>query len=131
MFLTQAIKKAIHHFASRPLILFFPFLVLYGSIVIIFSNNELTADEPSYLAFASNLLHGFYSPPPPAIDLWHAPGYPMLLSPFVAADAPLLLLRLLNACLLYFSVVLFYKLLLNLISEKKALLFSVYSHAIG
>jgi 4-amino-4-deoxy-L-arabinose transferase-like glycosyltransferase len=68
-----------------------------------------------------NLLKGYYSPPPPDIDLWHAPGYPILITPFVAAGAPLLLIRLLNAVFLYLSVVLFYRLMSKLVSPKLAL----------
>lgn len=106
---------------SRPFLLFSPFLLLYSAIVIILSKSELIIDEPSYLGYVSNLLKGYYSPPPPDIDLWHAPGYPLLITPLIAAGAPLLLIRLLNAVFLYFSVVLFYKLMYKLVSPKIAL----------
>lgn len=106
---------------SRPFLLFLPFLILYSALVIIFSKDELIIDEPSYLGYVSNLLHGFYSPPPPDIDLWHAPGYPLLITPLVAAGAPLLLIRLLNALFLYLSIVIFYRLMVKLVSPKLAL----------
>jgi 4-amino-4-deoxy-L-arabinose transferase-like glycosyltransferase len=106
---------------SRPFLLFLPFLALYIAIILILSKNELIIDEPSYLGYVSNLLHGYYSPPPPDIDLWHAPGYPLLITPFVAAGVPLLAIRLLNAVFLYFSVVLIYRLMSKLVSPKMAL----------
>ena len=110
---------------SRPFLLFSPFLLVYSTLVIVFSKSELIIDEPSYLGYVSNLLQGFYSPPPPDIDLWHAPGYPLLITPFVAAGAPLLLIRLLNACFLYLSVVIFYKLMEKLVSTRLALYASI------
>lgn len=110
---------------QRPYLLFLPFLFLYSTIVIVFAKDELTVDEPSYLAFARNLLHGYYSPPPPDIDLWHAPGYPIIIAPLVGMGAPLLVIRLLNAVLLYCSILLFYRLLKNMVADKWALIASV------
>lgn len=107
--------------ALRPAVFFLPFLLAYSAIVLLFQQEQLTVDEPSYLAFAHNLLQGSYSPPPPAIDLWHAPGYPLLLTPLVALDLPLTILRLLNAVLLYASVLMFYTLMCRLVSRNKAL----------
>lgn len=106
---------------SRPFLLFSPFLLLYSIIVIVLNKNELIIDEPSYLGYVSNLLKGYYSPPPPDIDLWHAPGYPILITPFIALGVPLLVIRLLNAVFLYLAVVLFYKLMRELVSPKLAL----------
>jgi hypothetical protein len=107
--------------ALRPGIFFLPFLFLYIFIILFFQKDELTVDEPSYLSFANNLLQGFYSPPPPDIDLWHAPGYPLVLSPFIALKAPLTFLRLLNAVWLYASLLIFYKLLTRILSLKTAI----------
>lgn len=112
--------------ALRPAVFFIPFLLAYAAIVLLFQQEQLTVDEPSYLAFANNLLHGFYSPPPPDLDLWHAPGYPLLLTPFVALKAPLTLLRLLNAGLLYASLLLFYQLMIKLVSRNKALAGAIF-----
>lgn len=110
---------------SRPFLLFLPFLALYTVIILILSKDELIIDEPSYLGYVSNLLNGFYSPPPPDIDLWHAPGYPILITPFVAVGAPLLLIKMLNAIFLYLAVVIFYKLMEKLVSPKMALYASI------
>lgn len=90
-----------------------------------FSKETLTVDEPSYLGFAHNLLHGFYSPPPPNIDLWHGPGYPLLIAPLVALNVPLICLRLLNALLLYFSVIFFYRIVQDRFGYKPALILAV------
>ena len=118
--LTNAWKK-MTAMPVRPFIFFLPFLFLYSAIVIVMGKDELTVDEPSYLQLATNLVNGFYSPPPPGIDLWHAPGYPLALVPFVALKAPLLVLRLLNAVWLYASVWIFYDVCRKLVSPSHAL----------
>lgn len=121
MFQAAAVLKRFAPPALRPGIFFLPFLLLYIIIILLFQKEELTVDEPSYLGFANNLLQGFYSPPPPDIDLWHAPGYPLALAPFIALKAPLIVLRLLNAVWLYASLLIFYKLLTKLLDLKTAL----------
>jgi hypothetical protein len=118
--LTRAWKK-LTAMPVRPVIFFLPFLFLYAAIVIVMANDELTVDEPSYLQLATNLLNGSYSPPPPDIDLWHAPGYALTLVPFLAMKMPLLVLRLLNAVWLYAAVCIFYDLLRKLVSPSNAL----------
>lgn len=106
---------------SRPFVLFLPFLALYITVILVLQKDELIVDEPSYLGYVQNLLNGYYSPPPPEIDLWHAPGYPLLIAPFIAMGIPLLDIRLLNAIFLYFSLVLFYRLMSKLVSQRVAL----------
>ncbi len=62
------------------------------------------SDEPNYLYFAHNLIHGRYAVASEQSDgsyLWHGPGLPLLLAPLVAADAGVHLMRLIGpACLL-------------------------------
>ena len=105
---------------SRPFLSLLPFLVLYALLIIFQNDNTLFGDEGRYLMFAQNLLHGFYSPPPPEINLWNGPGFPIYLVPFVALNAPLLLIKLFNALLHYFTLILFFKTLLNFLDEKKS-----------
>lgn len=110
---------------GRPFLLFLPFLAIYATLVIVFSKDHLIIDEASYLAYVDNLLKGYYSPPPPDIDLWHAPGYPIIITPFIAAGFPLLVIRLLNALFLFFAIIIFYRLMQKLVSEKLALLAAI------
>lgn len=92
-----------------PFVLFLPFLVIYILYVICFHTDQMEGDEARYVQFAQNLLHGFYSPPYPNVDLINGPGYPILLLPFVALKLPLITITLLNAVLHFLSVVFVYK----------------------
>lgn len=111
---------------NNPYLLFIPFLLLFSAIILKTNNNALQGDEGRYLTFAENLLKGFYSPPPPDINLWNGPGYPIILVPFVAFHLPLLCITLLNAVFYYLSVVLLFKAMVSLASYKKALFFSIF-----
>ena len=110
---------------KNPFILFLPFLILYILLILIFSTNENYGDESRYLMYAQNLLEGFYSPPPPDIDLGNGPGYPLFLAPFVALHVPLIYIKLANAIFYYFSIILFFYSLQQLTSFKYALIFSL------
>lgn len=102
-----------------------PFLLLYLTICIVFTQNKIIGDEVRYLAYANNLLNGFYSPSYPEVDLWNGPGYPLLLAPFLFFKLPLIVLRLLNGFLLYFSLIISYKTYSIYSSKKGAFLFTV------
>ncbi|WP_018345008.1 hypothetical protein [Cytophaga aurantiaca] len=92
-----------------PFVLFLPFLFIYILYVIRFHTDQMAGDEARYIQFAQNLLHGFYSPAYPNIDLINGPGYPILLLPFVGFKLPLLSITLFNALLHYLSVVFLFK----------------------
>jgi len=109
---------------SRPFISLLPFLVLYAVIIIVQNNDAPFGDEGRYLQFAQNLLQGFYSPPPPNINLWNGPGFPVFLLPFVALKVPLLLIKLSNALLHYFTLVIFFKTLQKFLDEKKSFIYT-------
>ena len=106
--------------------MFLPFLVLFIAIALIFPTNGNESDESRYLMFAQNLVHGFYSPPAPNIDLGNSPGYPIILIPFIALSLPLICVTILNAFFYYFSIVLLFKSLERLVSFKIALIFSLF-----
>ncbi len=101
-----------------------PLLTIYITLIVINPKNELWGDEGGYLRFASNLTHGYYSPPD-EIDLWWGPGYPMILAPLVLLKLSWLVIRLLNACLLFFAVVYFHQ-TLSLYSSSKYLVHLTY-----
>jgi 4-amino-4-deoxy-L-arabinose transferase-like glycosyltransferase len=71
------------------------------------------------------LLHGFYSPSN-EIYLWNGPGYPLLLSPFLAIGLSIKYCILLNSFFQYISVVFLYKTLRLYTGNKAALLFSIF-----
>lgn len=76
--------------------------------------------------FAQNLLHGFYSPPAPDINLWNGPGYPIVLMPFVGLHLPLICLTLLNVVFYYLSIVFLFKALQLIVTFRKAFVFSLF-----
>jgi hypothetical protein len=99
-------------------------LFLYLALCLVLNRAVLEGDEPRYLAFAQNLLKGFYSPPYPDIDLWNGPGYPLFLAPFLFLKIPVLALKMLNAFLLYFSLIITFKTIRSFSSSGSALAFT-------
>ena len=102
-----------HLLFLAPLLLVYAVIALFGA--------HTPSDEVSYLTFAENLSHRFYSGRGPDINLWFPPGLPLLLTPFVAVNAPIELMRLLGAAWLFVAVVLFYVLLRLTVSPRVAL----------
>jgi Dolichyl-phosphate-mannose-protein mannosyltransferase len=122
-------------FTRNPWILFLPFLVFYACFIIINKWPVLYGDEIRYINFAHNLIHGFYSPPAPHVNLWSGPGYPILLLPFIALKIPVLYITLLNALFLYLAIVFLYKALRIIASHKIAvitcLLLAIYPNVLA
>jgi hypothetical protein len=110
----------------NPYLIFLPFLLIFIIFILAFQANALEGDEGRYLSFAQNLLHVFYSPPAPDINLWNGPGYPIILMPFVALHLPLICITLLNGVFYYLSIVLLFKALRQIASFRIALIFSVF-----
>jgi len=103
----------------------FPLLVLYIIIAISFPKDPNFSDQGRYLGFADCILHGYYSLPFPDINLWNGPGYPIILAIFVFLKFSYAGLRVLNAFLLYFSLILCYKTIRIYSAKKQALLFTL------
>jgi len=99
----------------NPYLLFSPFLLFYIIFVLITQVDKLTGDEYRYVYYADNLLKGFYSPPPPYVDIPNGPGYPIILIPFRLLGLPLVSMKLLNAVFLYLAVVFLYKSLIQVV----------------
>ena len=85
----------------RELALLLPLLALFVAAWAFFP--ERPDDEASYVVLAERLVDGYYvtgtttrfsNADPGSPDLWFGPGLPALLTPLVAVDAPLSLLRL-------------------------------------
>lgn len=119
-------KTFINRYLQLNIILkFLPFLILYICICIFLPRKELYSDEYRYLMFAHNLLNGFYSNHLPDINLWNGPGYPLFLMPFVYLKISVLGIRILNAFLLFASLIINFKTLCVYSSKKNALIFVV------
>jgi hypothetical protein len=103
---------------------FLPFLLLYSIIVLILQKKQLEGDEGRYIMYAENLLHGYYSPKN-EVFIWNGPGYPILLMPFLILKTSWTVIRLLNALMIYISVVTLFKTLVLFVSERKAYLFAI------
>lgn len=103
--------------------IFFPLLLVYMIVIILFSSNELSSDEPKFLEYARNLSNGFYTPKTD-IDLVKPPGYPFFLLPFIVLNLPLIIPKLFNAVFLFLAVFYFDKTLRLYIDRKNATIFS-------
>src|SRR2546425_8983498 len=101
---------------------FLPLLALYLAIVLVFAKDGLQGDEIRYVQFASNLTQGYYADP--VYVLWSGPGYPLFLAPFMALGWSWLLVKLLNAFLLFGGVIYFYRTLTFYLSELTATVFA-------
>lgn len=110
---------------SNPYFFFLPFLLWYVYLICINKWPALYGDEIRYADFASNLLHGYYSPPPPHVNLWNGPGYPLLIVPFMALRVHAFYITLMNALYQYLAVVFLYKALKLITNNKTALVFSI------
>jgi 4-amino-4-deoxy-L-arabinose transferase-like glycosyltransferase len=86
----------------------------------------MEGDESRYFQFAENILNGYYSPPPPDINLWNGPGYPLFLVPFVYLKLPLITITLANAVLQYLSIILLFHSIKCYTRRNIVLLFSFF-----
>ncbi|MBV8389570.1 MAG: glycosyltransferase family 39 protein [Mucilaginibacter sp.] len=109
----------------NPYFIFLPFLILYAVVILINKWPTLYGDEIRYVDFSWHILHGYYSPPKPHIDLWNGPGYPLTIVPFMWLKIHALTITLMNAVYLYLTIVFLYRALKLVTSHKIALLFTL------
>src|ERR1700743_2289781 len=93
----------------NPYFIFLPFLLYYSYFIVINKWPTLYGDEIRYTDFAWRLLHGYYSPPAPGINLWNGPGYPIVIAVFMALRQHALYITLTNAFFMYLGVVFLYQ----------------------
>ncbi|MCX6163821.1 MAG: hypothetical protein NTU73_02990 [Ignavibacteriae bacterium] len=105
-----------------PLVLFALFF-FYCAFVLIFANRTLIGDEVGFSYYAENIIKGYYTDSKD-VNIWWEPGYPIFLSLFKLLSFPVILLKLFNAGFYFFSIILFYKILISFTDEKKSLLFT-------
>jgi len=102
------------------------FLPFYALLISLLHSPNLVGDEGRYLMFATNIVAGYYSPPPPEISLWNGPGYPLSLAPWIALDGSRYVMLLMNALWQAFSVVLLFSLASRFLSKRSSLLISIF-----
>jgi hypothetical protein len=120
--LTGNINIRLAGISKKPYLLFLPLLIGYSLFIILKGNGALSGDEIRYFRDAHNLLEGSYSPPMPNITLFSGPGYPLIVAFFLLLHLPVIAIKLLNAFLLYCSIIFIYKILVKRISLGKTLL---------
>ena len=103
---------------------FLPLMAFYIVIVLVFSANELIGDENRYIRYATNLTHGFFTDDANP-NLGNGPGYPLFLSPFVALNIDLIILKLINVFFVITGVIFFSK-TIKLFAKKKYAIFFAY-----
>lgn len=109
----------------NPYFIFLPWLFYYIYFIVINKWPTLYGDEIRYTDFAWRLLHGYYSPPAPGINLWNGPGYPIVIALFMALRQHALYITLANAFYMYLGVVFLYQSIKLLTNRKWALFFSL------
>ena len=110
----------------NPYLLFLPFLLLYIIVVLLLQSAPLWGDEIRHFTEAQNLLHGFYSPPAPKVEIRNGPGYPLVLALLLAVHVPLICIKLFNAVMLYLSIVFLFKAMIQVVSFRKALIIGLF-----
>ena len=118
--------------AFAPSLYLLPILGAYTLITVV--TNQDPGDEFRYLAYATNLTHGFYAltdSSDPQLYLWHGPGLPTLLAPLVALHLPLEVTRVLvGPTLLFATMVVFHHLVRLYLSSERAALIATYGLAL-
>ena len=98
---------------------FIPLFLLYVVIIAIGARDTFWHDEIRYVNFATNLSHGYYSPPG-EINLKNGPGYPIILAPFALLSIPWKFARILNALFLWLALGYFFRTLKYYIPNRAA-----------
>ena len=115
-----------NQFIKNSYLSFLPLLAFYLLLIWHRPRYIMDGDEPRYYGYAINLIHGFYSSPPPDINLWSGPGYSIILIPFVALHLPLFWIKVLNTLLMYCSVVFLHKSLKLIVNIRLTLILSLF-----
>ena len=98
-----------------------PLLLILFALVGILADSEMEGDEPRHIRYANNICHGFYEENEnPVFD--SAPGYPIVLAPFIALKTPYMVPKLFNAVLVFIGIWYFYLLLSFFLPTRQALI---------
>ncbi|MBS1929152.1 MAG: glycosyltransferase family 39 protein [Chitinophagaceae bacterium] len=110
----------------NPYLLFLPFLLIYIAYVLIKREPVLWGDEIRHYDEAVRYASGYFLNPDKPVVISNGPGYPLWITFFLLLHIPLLGLKLINAILIYLSIVLLFKTLRYYVSFRLALLISVF-----
>lgn len=119
-------NKIISIFTNKPQILLYLFLPFYFALVFRLHKDSMEGDEQSYMYFANNLINGYYSPEAPDINLWHGPGYPMIVVFFLIFNKPFILITLSNAIFQFLSVMFLYYSIKKMSNSFFAIFFAIF-----
>ncbi len=100
---------------------FIPLLILYLIMIIVFAPEGLVADEGRYIAYAENLVKGYYADST-SPSIRNGPGYPIVLYLPVLFKTAHIFMRLLNLLFITIALVYFFKTLCFYITKKQALI---------
>ncbi len=103
----------------KPILKFLPLLLLFTIVIILLAKTELRPDEIRYLNYANNLTQGYFTNPENPF-LESGPGYPLLLTVFVALKSPIIVIKVFNGLWVFIGLLFFYQLLLTITSKKIA-----------
>lgn len=121
-----SLARAIDLRRLGPSVSALPLLVLYLVVAAVGQPGpNPVGDETPLLRFSHRLLDGHYAVPGTMDSisyLWHGPGTPLLLTPFVALDVPLAAVRFVGPLLLFAAALVFYRLLRTHLGPRSALL---------
>lgn len=109
----------------NPFLIFLPFLILFIVVICLKFSIEDIGDEGRFIFYANRLLIGEYSMPKPNIYLVSGPGYPLILAPLIALGFSKFFMVLFNAVFLYLSIVFIFKSLIQFVSFKLSLIFTL------
>lgn len=113
------------HF-TNPYFLFLPFLLVYIAYVLFVQEAILWGDEIRHYDEAVRFISGFFVDPNGPVEIRNGPGYPLWVSLCLILHIPLVVLKLLNAVLIYLSIVLLFKSLRYYVSFKLTLLICIF-----
>lgn len=100
-------------------VIFLIFLIGYICLTVYSSSEELVGDESRYLTISKNYIDLNLSTDF-QVNIWNGPLYPIYLIPFIVLNIPLIYIKLSNAVLLYFSLLIVYKTLKSETDKEKA-----------
>lgn len=111
---------------SNPYLLFLPFFLVYLAYVLLVQQSSLWGDEIRHYDEAIRFLSGHFVDPAGPVEIRNGPGYPLWIALFLLLKIPLIVLKMINAVLIYLSIVLLFKTLRYYVSFRLSLLVSVF-----
>jgi hypothetical protein len=124
-FLIIKIFKHRIFFKNSEYILLFPLMIYYLYTIFLAHIEPTFSDGDRYLAYAQNILKGFYIDINLEKEIACGPGYPFIVSLMLWLKVNIILIPLLNGLFLYLANVCLYKTLIIFIDRKFAMLVSV------